>query len=355
MKLNRITAVDLLVGDLAAMILVLCPAEVEAQSCVEPPAGLVSWWPGDGTADDIQDGNDGQLEGGATFAGGKFGEAFSFDGIDDHIVIGNPENLKLGQGDYTVAAWVNLTSLNAPDGSGFCSIRGCNLEIVSKMGLGEPGPPNQNGWRLLKEADDQFWFIVGAPDGGGSGEANVVRSRCLQVVPGRWYHLAAVKSSQEIALYVSGILQASKPLPSNHRNDDVADVVIGQYPEEPEGTMYGLIEEVEIFGRALSADEIRTIYESRTCKPGATTTTTTTGVTTTTMLSLVCGDANGDGSITASDALLALRAAVGASDCDFIRCDVTGEGHIGATDALLILYLAVGVPLEANCWEPPCP
>src|SRR5450432_893929 len=29
--------------------------------CVVPPSGLISWWPGDGNANDIQDGNTGTL------------------------------------------------------------------------------------------------------------------------------------------------------------------------------------------------------------------------------------------------------------------------------------------------------
>lgn len=41
----------------------LCAAAsfVAAQSCVPPPAGLVGWWPGDGSANDITDENDGTL------------------------------------------------------------------------------------------------------------------------------------------------------------------------------------------------------------------------------------------------------------------------------------------------------
>src|SRR5207249_3535179 len=33
-------------------------------SCAPPPAGLVSWWPGDGNADDIVGGNNGSLQNG---------------------------------------------------------------------------------------------------------------------------------------------------------------------------------------------------------------------------------------------------------------------------------------------------
>ena len=58
---------------------------VTAQTCVQPPAGLVSWWPGEGDATDIVGFNDGILQGGTTFAAGMVGEAFSLDGIDDYI------------------------------------------------------------------------------------------------------------------------------------------------------------------------------------------------------------------------------------------------------------------------------
>jgi hypothetical protein len=57
--------------------------QAAAQICVEPPAGLVSWWPGDGNADDIVNGNEGTLQYGATFAPGKVGQGFSFKDFRD--------------------------------------------------------------------------------------------------------------------------------------------------------------------------------------------------------------------------------------------------------------------------------
>src|SRR5437763_2728435 len=56
-----------------------------AQTCVQPPPGLVSWWPGDGNAKDIADGNPGTLQGGVTFASGKVGQAFHFNGVDGAV------------------------------------------------------------------------------------------------------------------------------------------------------------------------------------------------------------------------------------------------------------------------------
>ena len=50
----------------AFFLSLLAWVHVEAQTCVQPPSGLVSWWPGDGTAEDIQGVNDGTLKNGAT-------------------------------------------------------------------------------------------------------------------------------------------------------------------------------------------------------------------------------------------------------------------------------------------------
>ena len=69
--------------------------QAAAQICVEPPAGLVSWWPGDGNVDDIVDGNDGTLQNGATFAAGKVEQAFSFATVGDMVQIAHNSNLNL--------------------------------------------------------------------------------------------------------------------------------------------------------------------------------------------------------------------------------------------------------------------
>ena len=61
-----------------------------AEGCETPPSGLTSWWPGDGKAIDVQGVYNGILRNGATFATGKVGQAFSFDGVDDFVKL--PDN-----------------------------------------------------------------------------------------------------------------------------------------------------------------------------------------------------------------------------------------------------------------------
>ncbi|MFN2425553.1 MAG: dockerin type I repeat-containing protein [Candidatus Binatia bacterium] len=87
------------------------------------------------------------------------------------------------------------------------------------------------------------------------------------------------------------------------------------------------------------------------CTPSTTTTTTTTSSTTTSTLPVEpsCGDANGDGIVTAGDALLALRAAVGSDECELAVCDADHNGEVSAGDSLAILRFAVGLPANLNC------
>ena len=59
----------------------------EPGECVEISNGLIGWWPGEGNAEELVFGNDGTLIAGTSFAAGKVGQAFSFDGDNDFIGI----------------------------------------------------------------------------------------------------------------------------------------------------------------------------------------------------------------------------------------------------------------------------
>ena len=93
--------------------------EAVAQICVQPPSGLVSWWPGDGHAGDVISDNHGlllPLVGGATFVPGMVGQAFSFDGVNDFVSIADPgpgSALDLVNTDFTIDFWLKTTDPEA--------------------------------------------------------------------------------------------------------------------------------------------------------------------------------------------------------------------------------------------------
>ena len=79
-------------------------------ACTPPPDGLVSWWPGDGNANDIVDDNHGTLRNGATFGAGIVGEAFSFDGLDDFVDIGDIADFEMtSTSSMSITGWVKTS------------------------------------------------------------------------------------------------------------------------------------------------------------------------------------------------------------------------------------------------------
>src|SRR5207247_9680385 len=75
-----------------------------SSNCVPTPQGLVSWWRAESNALDSADSNNGTLLNGTTFAPGLVGQAFSFDGIDDKIIIPDAANLRLTNA-FTIEGW----------------------------------------------------------------------------------------------------------------------------------------------------------------------------------------------------------------------------------------------------------
>ncbi|MGH8443364.1 MAG: LamG-like jellyroll fold domain-containing protein [Nevskiaceae bacterium] len=219
-------------------------------TCSAPPAGLISWYPGDGDAFDIQGGRHGTLNG-AGFNTGKVAQAFTFDGVDDYVDVA--DGPAVPQSGITLDAWVNFSSAAG------------NQMIVTRdlSGLGEAYILLRNGNTL--EAD--------AHDAAGNGAAVTA---AFVPTPGTWYHVAYTfdDASDLQALYVNGSLVANN-LNTSLIGYDLSSMTIGA-DVEPGPTVIsffqGLIDEVEMFGRALSQPEIQAIVTAGSagkCKPGA--------------------------------------------------------------------------------------
>ncbi len=71
--------------------------------------GLISHWSAEGDTTDSADGNDGFLEGGAAFAAGYVGQAFSFNGSTGSVRVPDAANLDIAD-EFTLEAWINLSS-----------------------------------------------------------------------------------------------------------------------------------------------------------------------------------------------------------------------------------------------------
>jgi Concanavalin A-like lectin/glucanases superfamily len=240
----------------ALLFVIASVAPVGAEVCVDPPAGLVGWWPADGDGRDLVGGNDGALIGGATFAPGKVGQAFALNGVDAFVDAGNAASLHVTAGDFTVEAWVSFNSLTHPPGANRSDAPPGDVSIVDKMST---RGVNVDGWRLLKQADNRFWFCLGGGIGNRCQELGYTLFSTTVATTGVWYHLAAVKSAAALSLYVNGQLQDSRSPVPEFMDLNAGDLLFGANALQG-GRLNGLIDEVALYDRALPATEIQAVF-----------------------------------------------------------------------------------------------
>lgn len=240
--LVTLTLVSVALCPIARAVDVL-PDVNDVNGCVPPPAGLLSWWSGDKTADDIQGTNPGVLLNGASFTRGMVGPGFLFDGIDDLVSI--PNSSSLSQTRITLDAWVY------PTGN-----QGLNRHVISK--------DQQFGTReyiLALNDDDRFHAFVETTNGG----FNLAGSTIPPL--NNWYHIAMTHDGLKLRLYVNGVLDAIM--------DAVGDTVptsnLVYIGANGSGNYFkGIIDEAQIFNRVLTDAEILAIYQAGAagqCKP----------------------------------------------------------------------------------------
>jgi len=227
--------------------------EVVAQTCVAPPPGLVSWWPGDGNALDIQDGNDGTLQNEATFGPGKVGQAFSFDGVDDYVSIPDDPQLETA-GAHTVEAWIRITN-QASAGAVLTKYRSNTSE---------------DGWSLVVLDDGTIEVIVKSD----IGQAFFILST-QTVNDGNFHHLAMTWNTNggTVKLYIDGVLTDESLTISGTFSSNSRNVLIGGRFGPTDDVIVnfeGDIDEVSFYSQALSATDITAIFNAGSagkCRP----------------------------------------------------------------------------------------
>ena len=223
-----------------------------AQTPVAPPAGLVSWWPGDEDAHDIVGGHHGTLENGATYAKGMVGPAFSLDGVDDFVRVPSSPALN-PKHSFSIDAWIFPTAggffhivAKWGDGGSWGGERAYSFHTLTGMGL------------RFAISDDENQGNAGYHD--FDTPSNVTRLST-------WNFVACVYDQPTGArrIYVDGAQVAERVDPPITVKDSVADLGIGAHLGAPNAfdcVFPGLIDEVEIFNRSLSTSEIRTLFQA---------------------------------------------------------------------------------------------
>ncbi len=209
--------------------------------------GLVAYWPLDsGTIDDdlvldVVGENDGTINGDLKTTAGQVAEALEFDG-ESYIDIPGTESLNFnGEDEMTVMAWVSVGTEDPVIGV----VAGCCGTIVAQRDV--------NGWALRydgRNGGQEMEFIVcpGWTGDGGFG------APLFEI--GEWHHLTGIVAETELQLYLDGALLNNIPF-AGPMSSGGSETEIGWAND---GGFIGLIDEVLIYDRALSEEEVEQSY-----------------------------------------------------------------------------------------------
>lgn len=242
----------------------ICP-EPDPCACVDPPDQMVGWWTFDETtgsiaADSIAS-NDGNHIGNATPAPGMVEYGILLDGAGDYVEVAPSPALEVpaadpltGLGNFSIDAWIRVDSMNSMTLG----------PIVDKRDWG--GGPGYAFYvrdsRLHIELRD---LVTGSYEYASS-----------QVLPmGSFVHVGVAVQRYptfSVGFHVNGVLDlAAAPvaITGSLANPDAALWIGGTryYPNPGTAEQFfeGIIDEVEIFDRALDTSEFAALYNAQEC------------------------------------------------------------------------------------------
>jgi len=208
----------------------------------EPPSEPlpVSHWKfdeGSGTTAYDSVGNNHGIIHGATWTTGKINGALSFDGVDDYVDCGDDLSL---DSINSVSMWFN------PE------IKGYLGGIISQFGT--------NADRWVFTINEVATELCVWSDG-----SYLISSDTGSISPGDWCHAVITWDGSTGKMYINGVQQSGTTTTSffNVINPEILSIGIHFYdsiPSTPYG-FKGLLDDVRVYDRALSAEEIQHLYE----------------------------------------------------------------------------------------------
>jgi hypothetical protein len=203
--------------------------------------GLVGWWTFDGSnlsssvaSDSSGQGNDGTLTNSPVPAEGKLGQALLFDGVDDYVSIPSDPSLDLMTSNMTIEAWIKINNSSTDKGNIYEGL------------YGKP--------RLEIGLDDSLRLVLRKADDSGVDSYTGTSGKIKRE---QWHHVAGVYDGSNVVLYVDGIIDKTIA-----RTGDMGGAApVGYRIGGRTGSfLKGRIDNVRVYNRALSADEIRQRY-----------------------------------------------------------------------------------------------
>jgi len=208
-----------------------------------PTNGLVGYWSFTGNANDESGYNHNGTVTGAVLTSNRMeasNSAYSFDGLSDYIYI---TNSSLVSGGYaTISIWVKTDGL------------GTYYPIISG---------NQNDYNIFIEKDSvMLWIVTNKPT--GSSPCTSFTTKYGYLPPNQWNHIVMTYDGTTLKMFINNILSKSSPATGQIWTPQSDYLAFGVYflngSPNATNTYKGKLDDVRIYNRALSTDEINALY-----------------------------------------------------------------------------------------------
>ena len=204
------------------------------------PEGLVLHYTfdvdeGERVTDMSDGGNHGKVHGATYTSEGKVGGAMSFNGDRQGVVVRNSASLQLQ--DFTIMAWIKRGSTDEVS---------MHTDSAEFFGYGRTGyifGILANGHLFLSKVD-----------------INDVISQS-EIHDQAFHHVAVTKQGSRIVFYLDGVAYPASDYNPGFEFD--TDAAVGARGDNLAGCFIGVIDEVAVFNRRLSGDEVKGIYDSQ--------------------------------------------------------------------------------------------
>ncbi|MBS3164121.1 right-handed parallel beta-helix repeat-containing protein [Candidatus Woesearchaeota archaeon] len=145
---------------------------------------------------------------------------------------------------FTVEAWVQVFGWNTSEP------RAAIVDRLSNKGA------SATGWSLNVENASNGGVLRFFIKNATSGSSSETITGSSNIADGRWHHLAGVHDGTNFSIYVDGVLENSSVRRVWKSFNDDSGIDIGQWPGNPERYLNGSIDEVRLWNRSLSAEQI---------------------------------------------------------------------------------------------------
>lgn len=211
-------------------------------------SSFVSWWrmddiDGPGNPTDYIGSNNGTKEGSAAqTSSGKLGKGFSFSGANsDYINLGNPASLVFsGTAKRTVSAWIKTTTVSTSWLTAI-SIDGASFHPMLRIQMDNTASPNR-----------KIAFVI------YNGSTDSVLRSTSSISINTWYHVVAIYNGSQMSLYINGS-QSGTPITMTPFTGSLIEADIGGHSGHDQN-WNGTIDDVMVFNRVLTSDEITALY-----------------------------------------------------------------------------------------------